>query len=602
MCGITGVIALNNVNKGIVEKMTNVISHRGPDGEGFFYGDNYVFGHRRLSIIDLSEAGKQPMTYLESRYIITFNGEIYNYLELKDELECNGYKFKTNTDTEVIMASYDFWGVDCLNKFNGMWAFVLFDKVKQMFLLSRDRFGIKPLYYYCSNGVFVFASEIKSLLSCDYVKTEINNEYIQSYIKEGPIDYGRETAFNNIFRFNFSSYVECDLNTLIQNKWTYEKYWEYPKVTLSKQPFNKIEAEKYAKKYYNLLKDSVKLRLRSDVKVGSALSGGLDSSSIVYLVNKILREEGKTDLQETFSSVYKHEKTKDCDESEYVNILAKDLKVNSNQIEPNEEDIPEEHEKMIYMMETPPESTCMSGWHTFKKVKEVGVTVSLDGQGADEQLAGYLSYLMPYFASMPILKIVKEVKSFIKVPYAKGAILKGVIMNLLAIFLSKKVANRIYYKKYKQNFIFDLNEKLKNDFETSLVGLIHYSDHVSMGHSIESRMPFMDYRLVEFLATVPIEYKLHNGWTKYIARLAFDKKIPDEITWRKDKMGWPIPEDYWFRGNLKKWFLKSINQSTYFNKKEKEEVKKQLNGGANITKLVRFLNVSVWEKSFFNEK
>ncbi len=224
MCGIAGIITKGRIEKGIIEAMTEAIAHRGPDGHGYYYCKNFVFGHRRLAIIDLSEAGHQPMEYM-NRYVITYNGEIYNYLELRKELEQVGYRFQTHTDTEVIMASYDYWGVECLNKFNGMWAFVIYDKQKDTYFMSRDRLGKKPFYYYKNHDTFVFASEIKALLAHPLIKREPNTDFLCDYLRKGCREYVRETAFRGIYRLDPASYFEGGIDDLLYN-FKPVKFWQ----------------------------------------------------------------------------------------------------------------------------------------------------------------------------------------------------------------------------------------------------------------------------------------------------------------------------------------------------------------------------------------
>lgn len=592
MCGISGIISKNKIEKDIIEPMTDTIIHRGPDGFGYYYDEKFLFGHRRLSIVDLSDAGHQPMQYL-NRYVITFNGEVYNHLELRKELEKNGYVFQSHTDTEVIMASYDFWGVDCLNKFNGMWAFVIYDRLKDKYFMSRDRFGKKPFYYYKDQEKFIFGSEIKVILAHPDVESKPNLKFLDSYVQNGAKEYIKETAFENIFRFDFSSYFEGSLEDIFEN-FKQNKFWEI-KPNLSHEKFDKEKAKEYAKQYYELLEDAVRIRLRADVKVGSALSGGLDSSSIVYLVNKLLKEQGKEELQETFSSVYKSDGTQECDESYFIDIMANKLGVHSNQIEPKEDEIPSQIEKMIWHLENPPDNSLMSSWHTFKLVASTDVKVTLDGQGADEQLGGYLPYLLNYISSLSIVDMFSQAKKCLQIPNSSKYVFVGLCLGLYRVLFGEKFLKFTIKNIFKRDFETNLNKKLGIDTMGSLITLIHYADHTSMAFSIESRMPFMDYRLVEFLASVPACYKMRDGWTKYLARLAFDGKLPDEINWRKDKMGWPIPEKKWFYGNLNRWFIENI-ESCKLSKKLSFKEKENKRFSNNIKRM----NLSIWEKSFLN--
>lgn len=597
MCGIVGIIGRKDVDADLLNLMNDKLKHRGPDGEGIYIGANFGFGHRRLAIVDLSEAGHQPMSYM-NRYVITYNGEIYNYPELRTELKNNGYIFTTHTDTEVILASYDCWGVDCLQRFNGMWAFVIYDGLNDRFFMSRDRFGKKPFYYTRTNNEFIFASEIKAILINPSFEAYSNPNYLRSYIEKGCREWGRETAFNGILRFDFASFFEGNLDDILFN-FDLKKYWDV-KFNLKQERYDEQVAKEYAKKYYDILEDAVRIRMRADVKLGTALSGGLDSSSIVYLVNNYLKKQGKEILQETFSSVYRTQGTEDCDESEFINIVANSLGVHSNQIEPNVNDIPNEHVNVIYALENPPNNTLMSSWYTYKLVQQAGVTVTLDGQGADELLAGYVTYLQNYIASLSVKEAIRESKLFYSIPGAKKYVLRGLVLAILKVFFGKKPLLKILNDIIGKSVDFDLNKILENDVKTNLVTLLHYADHTAMAHSVESRMPFMDYRLVEFLSNVPACYKMHNGWTKYLARLAFDGKLPDDICWRRDKLGWPIPEAYWFSGLLNNWFLSVINRDSWLEGIcfSSASAINEINEG-KFDKAIRIMNLKKWCEVFF---
>jgi len=601
MCGIAGVVSKSNeLDPLILKKMNSAISHRGPNGSGEFISGSFMFGHTRLAIVDVSIDGHQPMHFMD-RYVITYNGEIYNHIELRRELEAAGYKFQSKTDTEVIMAAYDFWGENCFNRFNGMWAFVIYDRVEDRFIISRDRFGIKPLYFYRDENVFIFASEVKAILEHPAVNADANLDYLEGYLKDGAKEWLEYTAFKDIHRFPCASYIISKTENLCSS-FEAKLFWQVTP-NLDREKFCPKRADKLANQYFELLSDAVKIRLRADVKVGSALSGGLDSSSIVLLVNEHLKNQGKEELQQTFSSVYKSHGTTDCDESEYIDALAKFLKVESNQIEPKESEISRAHQDVIKAMENPPESCLMSSWYTYSKVAETNVKVTLDGQGADEQLAGYLVYIRQYLLSISIMDFIKEVPKFLKIPGAKRQVKVAILMRAVMSVFGRKALKKAFKRVKGRKLIIDLNEELDISTKTTLQTLIHYADHTSMAHGIESRMPFMDYRVIEFLSSVPACYKMHNGWTKYLARLAFDKKLPDDICWRKDKMGWPVPEEHWYRGSLKGWLIELVNGSKLDKKLVGHApVEEVLESKEPIKRIIRRLNVALFEDIFLSKK
>ena len=578
MCGITGVISKQPPPASIIQSMNNTLAHRGPDGEGYLLGGAhepdvalprcdlinspipFSFGHRRLAILDLSRQGHQPMCY-RGRYWIVYDGKVYNYIELREELEALGYTFSSQTDTEVIMAGYDAWGVDCLSRLNGMWAFVLYDSKTEELFISRDRFGIKPLYYYQDGWHFIFASEIKALLKHPAVPREPNIEYCKLFLKDGAKEHLRETAFEDIYRFESAGFLKCKIGDIFQ-PFKETTFWAI-QPNLSNEPYDEAKASEYAERYYNLLNDAVRLRLRADVKVGSALSGGLDSSSVTYLMNQQLKAAGSEGEQEVFSSVYRTPGSEHCDESRYIDEMARFLDVRSNTIEPEIEKIIEEHRKFVYYLDTPATNTLMSSWHTYKLTKACGATVTLEGQGADEQLAGYLSYLLYYFSTIPLGALVRELPLYRRIPNASSSVALGSMLNLSRRLLGERLSLATLDRLGKKFRYTPVNQMLSDDLILTLGTLFHYADRGSMAFSVESRMPFMDYRVVEFLAAVPATYKLHEGWTKYLARKAFDDKLPESVCWRRDKMGWPIPEEFWFLGELKEHFVETITDSRF---------------------------------------
>lgn len=632
MCGIFGFFQSRPISLRVAQEMSYRLQLRGPDDEGFLLisrdgtvvpagGSDtapqswstrtgfeplrrldeildsdlpmHLLGHRRLAIQDLSPLGHQPMSYRD-RYWVVYNGEIYNHIELRAELEALGHHFRSHSDTEVLLAAYVQWGVDCLNRLNGMWSFVLYDRQAQEVFISRDRFGVKPFYYTIADGAFIFGSEPKALLVHPAASVAPNLGYLRRFAAQGPAEHLHETAFDTIVRLENASYIQCTVADLLSGRFERKKFWKLTP-NLSRERFDAAKASELAERYRSLLEDAVRVRMRADVKIGSALSGGLDSSSIVFLVNKVLRETGQVDRQETFSCVYKAPGTEDCDEGVYIDLLADTLQVRSNQIEPLEQEIPDEYLKMIQAMDTPPENTCMSGWHTFKKVAQTSVRVTLDGQGADEQLAGYLGYIHTYLAGVSLRELWCEGRAFLRVPGSAKHVVAGVLFNLMARTGLRLAADLLCRRMTGRPFEIDLNARLVEDAMTSMLTLIHYSDRVSMAHSIESRMPFLDYRLAEFLAQVPACYKMHNGWTKYLARHAFDAHLPESVCWRKDKMGWPIPERHWFGGGLRQWYRSVVERSTLLRKSDFIAMEKD---PQNAPRSLKALNIAAWEQSF----
>jgi asparagine synthase (glutamine-hydrolysing) len=644
MCGIIGILNYRGepaLQLSPLRAMTRAMRHRGPDDEGYvsfdangrahpYHGDDspeyfrhhhpdsrplvdgvnsssiLALGHRRLSILDLSPAGHQPMVYGEGRYWIVYNGEVYNYLEIREELLRLGCQFKTQTDTEVILAAYDKWGPDCQNRFNGMWALLICDCARRELFISRDRFGIKPLYYYKNDRVVIFSSEIRALLQHPEVVTSPNRPYLRNYLENGSTEWLSETAFNNIYRFPFAHYAIMGLNSHAGDLLPI-RYWDFVP-NCSNERFSAERAGQYAQAYHDLLKDAVRLRLRSDVPMGAALSGGLDSSSIVYLVDQLLKEQGREDLQQTFSSVHKSAATRLYDESYYIDIMTREFSLHSHEYEPDVDEVRQYHGRVIAHWEMPPDTSGVGGLLTYKLAHDIGCTVTLDGQAADEQQAGYLYHRFCFIQNLPLPRAIMEGFALLKIMGAREVIFFAFIFRILSALLGNRRLAIIlrgyggnpdsFYRTVGKNvdkYTAPLNALLKRDLITDHVNNLHSSDARSMYHSIESRMPFMDYRLVEMMASIPASYKFHAGYSKYFARLAFSNKLPDEIVWRKDKMGWTMPERHWFDGPLAEWMKNAIASSSFL---------KSLDGGqseflSSVPYGVRKLNIAVWYECFF---
>ena len=604
MCGIVGIVSNSSVSKLEVPliSMTNSMQHRGPDGFGYELFNQVAFGHRRLSIIDLSERGRQPM-YYRNRYCITYNGEIYNYLELRKELITNGYVFNSDTDTEVIMAAYDFWGSKCFNKFNGMWAFALYDFHKEEIIISRDRFGIKPLYYYSDGEHFIFASEVKALLKFPRIDTEPNLTYCKNYLSHGPKEWIKETAFKNIFRFQQASYSVLAIRDLVKNGVEEKIYWDST-VNNSKESYNEHKSDEYTLQYRELLSDAVRLRLRSDVLVGSALSGGIDSSSIVYLVNEYLRNSQLEQNQNTFSSIFENiDELEPLNESPYIRQLIDCLDVNEHFTQPHADDILSDYEKVVFHMDVPFAGSLISPWNVYKLVKTTDVKVTLDGQGADEQLAGYLSYVKQLFSEQR--NPWKNIKKFADIPHIDKMIRQGIYLNILKKLSPIAVIRTQLFKTLNidQTYKHSLNERLFMNTTQYLTQHLHYGDKLSMAHSIESRVPFLDHRLVEFTMNLPACYKIHDGWTKYIARKSFENELPQNIVWRRDKLGFPSPDEYYFAGELYPYFVSCIRSAKYL--LEHLGINTEINKNQikqNTSYYIRVLNLAIWYRIFHSNE
>ena len=630
MCGIVGILNLNkeSVDQNLLKKMVNTMSYRGPDDQGFYIKENIGLGHCRLSIIDLSKTGHQPMSNENTTIWIVYNGEIYNYLELGEELKRQGHTFKSKTDTEVILHSYEEWGSECLNKFNGMWAFAIWDEKKNQLFCSRDRFGIKPFYYYFDGKTFVFASEIKALILCPFIKKEPNEPLIYDYLALGLLNHTSETFFKNVKQLEPGHYLIIASNS----RSVIKKYYQLPyNPELGK--FEEKKCQEYAQDFLKLLKDSVRSKLRSDVPLGSCLSGGTDSSTVVCLINKLLQEAGIDKKiighqQKTFTSSFEDLR---FDEIRYVQRIIEAAKAEPYYVFPTGEKLWQELSDLIWHQEEPFNSTSVyAQWNVMRLAKENGVKVLLDGQGGDELLAGYPRYIDSYFNQLlfkgKILTLLKEFRAAKKVgtqPLKKLFFhpLKEIALSLpqaARLYLRQKLNPELrfiknsFLKKYKKREIerskrgkFNLQKRLWEDHQLNLRSLLRYEDKNSMAFSIEVRSPFLDYRLVEFTFSLPAIYKIHQGWSKYLLRVATKDLLPEEIRWRKDKMGFVTPEMIWLRENREKirdvFKNKDFRSNVFVNQKllldnfDSFLNKKDL----GISEIWKFINLELWLRKFF---
>lgn len=574
MCGIAGIIDLDikNVSLNRLKEMTDIIAHRGPDGDGHWISSNgnVGLGHRRLSIIDLSHEADQPMHY-QSRYSLVFNGEIYNYLELKETLLKQGYTFTTASDTEVLLALYDRDKDNCLQLLDGMFSFVIYDEKENEIFAARDRFGEKPFFYsYLPGKHFLFGSEMKCLWQAG-VKKEVSNRMLYNYLAnnylENPEDLS-ETFYQHCTRLPHSHYIKLSVaNCKLSIKHYYDIDW--------KNTDHNITIDQTKEKFHELFYTSVQRRLRSDVTVGSSLSGGLDSSLVVSVIDALKKGSGQQ--QETFSAVFPGFKK---DERRYMDLVIAKTNVHPHFVTPADEGLVASINKLGWHQEEPYGSASIYVQYCIMQLaKENNVTVLLDGQGADEVLAGYHGYYPEYF---------KELKATNKNLYAAEATayrdmhanseinvdLLGSKANRLKYAMGNRlpVIKKWYHKmrypeipflqhdfeqayskeRFKQQQVFaSLNERLYySTFKLGLQELLRYADRNSMAHSREVRLPFLNHELVEFLLTLPPQMKINNAWTKWIMRQAFENELPPEICWRKDKIGYEPPQKAWMEKGI----------------------------------------------------
>jgi asparagine synthase (glutamine-hydrolysing) len=646
MCGIIAMLDLENSKSNLdtMEKMSRSLTHRGPDdcGYAFFelFGDQrtleykemingaqlemfrglLAFGHRRLSIIDLTEAGHQPMCNESGNIWVIYNGELYNYKELTEELCKKSHIFKSRTDTEVILHAYEEWGTECLCHFNGMWAFALWDRERKRLFCARDRFGIKPFYYYFKGQKFLLASEIKAILQDPKIKRSPNHNRVYDYLAYGYLDHTEETFFKNINQLRGSHYLTLDIRgeDLILD---IRRYWDLTSIEPETSYGLSYRLEE---RFLELFEDSIRLHVRSDVPVGTCLSGGLDSSSIVCVAKRFLN----SNVHKTFSSCFEDKK---YDERDYVNKVVEAAGTDPYYVFPKAEDLLAEIEDLIWYQDEPFGSTSIyAQWSVFKLAKLNKIKVILDGQGADELLAGYHPYFGFYLSELARTYRFQEfIQEYRKIrslyPYSHSWILGHLLVCLSPLAWSRIIRNQVllqrnrwlnvnnhsvkeveFQQKFKSIFFDRLYQSLMN---LTLPGLLHYEDRNSMAHSLEARVPFLDYRLVEFIFSLPMNQIIRNGTTKVILRETMKDIIPETVRTRLDKMGFVTPEDVWFREVLRGQVLeildsRSFAERGYFDVEEaKKTFDRHYRGEINLRSTVwRWVNLELWFRIFIDRR
>jgi asparagine synthase (glutamine-hydrolysing) len=560
MCGIAGIIQKNPslYQQEQLKKMTGALAHRGPDGEGLWQNEegNVLLGHRRLSIIDLTEAGQQPMHYA-GRYTIIHNGEIYNYIELRASLSEKGYSFYTKTDTEVIAAAYAHWGDLCVDHFDGMFAFAIWDEKEKELFAARDRFGEKPFYYFLDEERFLFASEMKALWAAGIGRIA-NQQMLFNFITIGYTDNPAqpgETFFEQIHKLPSGSALKF---AAADHQLSLEKYWDIDPEIQDR----KITESEALEKFHALLSLSVKRRLRSDVPVGTSLSGGLDSSSVLSLIHEIQSSYKPTTFTAIFPGFEK-------DELEFSRRAAGQFGLAQHTVTVTAEDMMNDWEKLCYQQEEPFGSASIyAQYKVFELAGQQQVKVLLDGQGADELLAGYPKYYKWYWQELfrgrklsrsGELKAAKEAgvretfgiknmiaayfPDFATVMMEKQYLLKAIRQEDLAKDFVRLQSKEAYYTTPDH---FSLNGVLYfNTCTHGLEELLRYADRNSMAFGREVRLPFLSHELATFIFSLPAHFKIHQGWTKWLLRESMNGKLPAGITWRKDKIGFEPPQKNW---------------------------------------------------------
>lgn len=588
MCGICGWLNTNcKVDGSVVERMNNVSKHRGPDDEGYMafsasrffdlegddsckgrkydghirnLSDKDIFlalGHRRLSIIDLSVQGHQPMHDEHDNVFITYNGEIYNYIELKEELAGKGYVFHTGSDTEMIIAAYIEWGEDCVLHFDGMWAFAIWDKVKCKLFCSRDRLGAKPFYYFHNDEEFIFSSEIKQLCQNPRVPRKLDMDTFASQIIFDISDYSESTLIKDIKALNGGSNLSLELDTQFKKikSFSIYNYWN-PSIS-EKDP----EASKDT---FSLLENAIRIRLRSDVPVGVLLSGGVDSSCITAYISDYLHgKDGDSATIDTFTSCY--ENFSSGDEKNYAEMVNDHCNTKPHYIYPTTSNSFNVLEQLVWMLEGNCIFQNIGSFLLLEEVKKSGIKVLINGQGADETQFGYERYYAFYLKDILAQGRFKEAIKAFSLARKNSRLNAKDLVAYYFYFNHYRLRKMRCIKRVKNYVSKSLIEEINNSREyralftnkgmdemlfheirnIQLPHILRMDDRLYMAHSLESRVPFIDYKYIESSMKIPEHEKIQQGYTKYLLRNHFSSKLPKDVIWRKNKMGWPSPAKKW---------------------------------------------------------
>ncbi len=618
MCGIAGIWHLDNapLHQETLKKFTDALKHRGPDGAGYFIDQKNPLGlgHRRLSILDLSEAGTQPMPFADNRYWIAFNGEVFNFLEIREELIQKGYTFRSDTDTEVVLASYHFWGQNCLSKFNGMWAMAIWDSQEESLFLARDRFGIKPLYFlHIPNKVFAFSSETIAFKYLDNFPRKWNEDNLSSVMKNSFSLEGKgHTTFQNTFQLLGGHSLKITKNNpnFQQKRWwnTLENKQEIPK-----------NYEEQVAKFYDLLQDATLLRLRSDVQIASALSGGVDSSALYCVLSEIEKNQNLAklrtpkDWRKAFVATFPNTI---LDEKIYAEEVINYTKGNASYIVPDYKNLVQDVLNTTKLFDSVILTPISIISEIYKQMSDNGFKISMDGHGVDEMMLGYPDFSLTayqyaleqnnqtqadnYWDTYTQLFLPEMQGNLVKPIFEKSVpnswatefykknvpeSFKNIYRTIKNQFGKKEVVTKtenendvwVYNRKSPELAI--LTDKIVdtsklNMVDNSLYHAFHNTilptilrnfDRASMQNGIEIRMPFMDYRLVSYVFSLPLESKIGAGFTKRILRDAMTNKMPETIRTRKMKIGLNAPMIEWFSGEMAEFLLDEVSSQSFQN-------------------------------------
>jgi asparagine synthase (glutamine-hydrolysing) len=536
--------------------MTELVAHRGPDGSGtafLAFGEEGAretdeaqpwtvgLGHRRLSILDLSESGRQPMRYGEQLWI-TYNGEVYNHVELKDELERLGHRFRSRSDTEVLLAAYDQWGTGAFERMRGMWGLLIVDGRRRKIVIARDRLGIKPLYYRADRIGLAVASEIKQFTAVPSVRLRAQDDALSTYLATGYEDTTR-TFFEGVEALPAGTFAEIALDGLRMS--SPQSYWHPERIRpLVKDP---IEA---ADRFASVVRESVRIHLRSDVPVGCAMSGGLDSSAIACLIPQVAERKAEAPFL-TFTASFPKEA---CDERPYVDRALAPVKAISNFVTPTPEQMLEELDRFVWIHDEPVgHSSQYAGWCVARMTREKGVPVTLNGQGGDEVLGGYWQ---SYF--MHLRALAREKKPIDLLRHVAGALVPGGNPELLkqVPMIARRYASRRKSSGGSPRTVsrvFGMSETERRLYEIRemyLPRLLKWDDRNFMAFSVEGRYPFLDHVLIDTALSFAPEVLYSRGWTKLPLRRGLEHVLPQSIAWRKTKLGFETPQSRWLKGAL----------------------------------------------------